>query len=532
MQIAIVGSGPTGSYVLSHLIQSSTPFRIVMFERGEKAGIGMPYSPECASEAMLANIASIEIPPICQTYLDWLKTRSEIQLAHYAIKRDELHDRLFTPRLLLGEYFRDQLIQLVDKAWASGHQVEFREAMEVIDIQTEDQAIMLQTASGATEIFDKVVLATGHDFQSPNTSKRGYFPNPWSGLIEEPIGEVEVGVLGTSLSAIDTVMAVAQQHGQFQRCANGDLTFLTKARSLSITMMSRNGLLPEADFYCTIPYAPLEVLTDEVVCAFADTKTAGGLDRLYDFFAQELSLADPDYAKKLGLVTSSADDFAERYFAERLSHDPFNWARRNLAEVEENKAKKITVAWRYAILRMHEKLQAIFPALSEDDRARFDAGLRRVFIDNYAAVPSESIRRLLALHDAGILQVAALGDDYELTIGNGRSVVGKGNQSHTFDVFIDARGQNALFSKDLPFPTLRAALLKTGQDHPQVDDAYRLIAVQGFADRIAFGAIPYLMHDKPFVQGITESHEIGFAIARGILCDINPGTRRIRRFWA
>ena len=532
MQIAIIGSGPTGAYVLSHLIQSSAPLRIVMFEKGEKAGIGMPYSPECASAAMLANIASIEIPPICQTYLDWLKTRSDAQLAHYRMKRDELHDRLFTPRLLLGEYFRDQLIQVTEMAWARGHQVEFREATEVTDIQTDGLAIVLQTASGATEVFDKVVLATGHDFQSPGTPKRGYFPNPWSGLIEEPIGEVDVGVLGTSLSAIDTAMAVAQQHGRFQRCANGDLTFLTTARSLSITMMSRNGLLPEADFYCPIPYAPLAILTDDVIAAFAVTKSAGGLDRLYDLFAQELIHADPDYAKTLGLADSSADDFSDRYFAARLAHDPFDWARRNFAEVEENKAEKVTVAWRYAILRMHEKLQDMLPALSEDDRARFDAGLRRVFIDNYAAVPSESIRRLLALHDAGILHVAALGDDYELTIGNGRSVVRDGDQSHCFDVFIDARGQKALSSRDLAFPTLRAALLKSGQDYPQVDDGYRVISVPGFADRIAFGAIPYLMHDKPFVQGITESHEIGSAIARGLLCNIDPSTRRIRRLWA
>ena len=532
MQIAITGSGPTGVYVLSQLIQSSAPLRVVMFEKGEKAGIGMPYSPDCASDATLANIASIEIPPICKTYLDWLKSRSDAQLLHYRIKSDELHDRLFTPRLPLGEYFRGQLTQVTAMAWANDHPVEFRETTEVTDIQTDVQAIVLQMASGATEVFDKVVLATGHDFQYPDISKSGYFPNPWSGLIEEPIGEVDVGIVGTPLSAIDTVMAVAQQHGRFQRCANGDLTYLTTARNLSITMMSRNGLLPEVDFYCPISYAPLAVLTDETVATFGEAKMARGLVALYNLFTQELSHADRDYTKKLNLESSSADDFADRYFAERLIHDPFDWARSNLAEVEENKAKKLTVAWRYAILRMHEKLQDMLPALSEDDRVRFDAGLRRVFLDNYAAVPSESIRRLLALHDAGILHVAALGDDYELTFGNGRSVVRDGEQSESFDVFIDARGQKALPSKDIPFTTLRAALLEAGQEDPQVDAAHRLIAVRGFEDRIAFGAIPYLMHDKPFVQGITESHEIGSAIARGMLCDIDPPMRRIRRLWA
>ncbi len=41
----------------------------------------------------------------------------------------------------------------------------------------------------------------------------------------------------------------------------------------------------------------------------------------------------------------------------------------------------------------------------------------RVFIDNYAAIPPESIRRLLALHRAGILRILTLGEDYELQRG-------------------------------------------------------------------------------------------------------------------
>ena len=253
MSIAIVGSGPRGIYVLSDLVKCATALRIVIFEKGEKAGIGMPYSRETSSRAMLANIASIEIPPICQSYLGWLSACTGEKLAQFGLTRDQLHERLFTPRLLLGEYFRDQLMQLVELGWANGHQIELREAVEVVDITHKDSAVLLHTSNGGTDRFEKVVLATGHDFQSCEPSKRGYFPNPWSGLIEAQIGEVDVGVMGTSLSAIDTVMAVAQQHGGFQRCADGGLTFLSTARHLSITMMSRNGLLPEADFYCPIP---------------------------------------------------------------------------------------------------------------------------------------------------------------------------------------------------------------------------------------------------------------------------------------
>ncbi len=99
------------------------------------------------------------------------------------------------------------------------------------------------------------------------------------------------------------------------------------------------------------------------------------------------------------------------------------------------------MAWRYALLRMHEKFEEIVPELTEQDRARFDTGLKSIFVDNYAAVPPESIRRLLALRDAGLLSVLALGEDYELDHNSSGTVITAKGQTHKFDVFIDARGQ-------------------------------------------------------------------------------------------
>lgn len=75
----------------------------------------------------------------------------------------------------------------------------------------------------------------------------------------------------------------------------------------------------------------------------------------------------------------------------------------------------------------------------------------RVFIDNYAAIPSESIRRLLALREAGIIHILALGEDYKMEINESRTVLKTEDNSYSFDVFIDARGQRPLKVKDIPF---------------------------------------------------------------------------------
>lgn len=114
-KIAIVGAGPTGIYTLFSLLQQQTPLSISIFEQADEAGVGMPYSDEENSKMMLANIASIEIPPINCTYLEWLQKQEASHLQRYGVKRNLARSSVL-PRILLGEYFRDQFLRLVDQA--------------------------------------------------------------------------------------------------------------------------------------------------------------------------------------------------------------------------------------------------------------------------------------------------------------------------------------------------------------------------------------------------------------------------------
>lgn len=161
----------------------------------------------------------------------------------------------------------------------------------------------------------------------------------------------------------------------------------------------------------------------------------------------------------------------------------------NLEEVERNKRARYTVPWRYVILRLHEAVQAMVPHLNDRDRERFKNGLARVFIDCYAAIPSESIRRLLALREAGAIGILALGHDYDMAVQQEKTVITSGQNRYTFDVFIDARGQKALKNKDLPFPHLREQLMATGEEIPEVGDDYTLREPPVARGRIAFAAI-------------------------------------------
>lgn len=106
-------------------------------------------------------------------------------------------------------------------------------------------------------------MATGHDWPKKTETKPGFFISPWPAVNLETIEDVSVGVLGTSLSGIDAVVSVATSHGSFLLDETGAMQYHTASDAdFHITMMSRKGLLPEADFYCPIPYEPLAIYSN------------------------------------------------------------------------------------------------------------------------------------------------------------------------------------------------------------------------------------------------------------------------------
>lgn len=322
------------------------------------------------------------------------------------------------------------------------------------------------------------------------------------------------------MTAIDTAVALAGNHGEFMRGEDG-LIYQAGAdtEGFHMTMMSRKGLLPEADFYFPLPHAPLAICTPGAVEALLGQRRDSLLDEVFDLFRCELINLDPDYARETGLAEATLEQFGEAYFATRATNDPFAWAAANLQEARSNHAAKVTVVWRDAILRMHEVVAVIVPHLDGFEFERFNRVFKPIFVDVYAGVPHESIERLLALHKAGKLDVIALGDDHSVDTrcleGGVRVIVG--DQATHYPVFIEATGQRALPGVQFPFLSLleQGIVRDEVANDPEavrgiaVDDFFRPIAEAVPADRLYCLSLPFLMGRHPFVQGITSSHEMG-----------------------
>ncbi|WP_425070617.1 FAD/NAD(P)-binding protein [Sagittula sp. S175] len=515
-RIALVGAGPTSAYTLAALIDAPVALDITIFEQGRQMGPGMPYNAAMNDPAMLSNIASRELPPLIDSLHGWLSDLPVDQLAALHLAADPQDEDAFHPRVVIGAWFTAQMAELIAQGRRRGHRIEARLRHRVTDVSPQPEGIRLHWDSpdrSDSALFDEVVLATGHVWPDRSEDGADEVPllSPWPAEKIARLPHDGIGVLGSSLSAIDVAVAIASARGIF----SDDQTVYTAAPRpgadpLHITLISRKGLLPEADYWYDLPLPDLPRLA-------ALTKGANvNLDAAYAAFTADLAEADATYAATLGLPLPLTN-FAAAYYAPRLGADPFDHAARNLTEAEATLESRRATPWRSALLRAHELFEDILPRLTEADLDRFHATLRPVFADCYACVPHTSIRRLLALHRAGHLDVVATGADAALR-SEGQEITLDTTPPRRFDAVIDARGQRAHGLGTLGFPALTNSRLKA----PLRFETYILPLAEQTRGRVHCLALPVLLRRHPFVQGLVNAHDMANATAQAILARQAP----------
>lgn len=542
--IAFIGAGPTTLYTLSELLRlGARGGRFVVFEARSSAGQGMPYRADWNDPAMLANIASAEIPPLAQTLLSWLQTQAAPELSGLGVDPGRVDDRTFVPRLALGRYFEAQFETIVAGLQALGNVIEVRTGQRVADISRRPDGMRLTCTTSPSgdvvqALFDQVVLATGHQWPSPWLARPGCFRSPWPASALADVGPVDIAVRGSSLSAIDTVFALATRHGTFVTGPDGVVYRPGPGSdSFRVTLMSRKGLLPEADFYFPLPHAPTDICTPDAVDSLIREGRQTLLDDVFDLVRRELELVDPGYAAAHCPEGSTVETFAEAYFAERVACDPFAWARRNLAEARAGHAPRSTTPWRDALLRLHEIVAWIAPHLDDQAFERFSGTLKPVLVDAYGAVPHESVERLLALHDAGKLAIIALGEDHALDfegVASGVQLIGPGVRRR-FPVFVEATGQKPLGALQFPFLTLlQQGIVRDAfadGEGPargiEIDECFRVVAPGLEPDRLYCLSLPFIMGRHPFAQGLTSSHAMGRVVAGRLAALLSSGAGEV-----
>ena len=521
-RIAIVGAGATGTYVLDALLRSGVARDIVVFENSCALGPGLAYAEHLNAPHALSNIAGIEIPPLLESLNAWAVRQPPEKLEAWGIRACAGDDRAFFPRVALGAWLADQFAMIVA---GSPVPISVQRRAEVVDVVAMPQGCRVDWRGTDGRIvqdqFDRLIVATGYGPIAADTMAAATRTGKAAATLGRSRQTERFGVLGSSLSAIDVVTAIATARGRFVPRGDG-MTYVAET-PWRATLLSRNGLLPEADYWFPHPLPALEGFTPDSATASLRGDD-GDLDRLFDQFVAVLRTGAPDWATGLGLADATADDFADRYFAARTSGNAWDHARQNLADVRNWHAHHDTPFWRIAILKAHEVFATVIPSLSKTDLARFHRGLKRVFTDNYAAVPHLSIERVLALRDAGHLEAQALGEAYDIAPQpDGTCVVRCPSWTGTFDELLDARGSQTAALNHFPFPTLRLQLCASALEADQAWSSglnpagdLTMRAQDTSLERVHLCALPFLLGSRPFVQGLVECAAMATAISGAI----------------
>ncbi|WP_197460153.1 FAD/NAD(P)-binding protein [Sphingorhabdus sp. M41] len=519
-EIGIVGSGPMAIYLLKYLAASEEPLSITIFEASPSAGMGMPYDPDLNADYMLCNAFSREIPAPVRPLIDWLKDRPARELSEWELSAHDLTARAFYPRVLIGEYLHSQFGELCENARSAGHKVKVLTDSRVTDLEGAGKAKAtihyVSAQIDETAQFDIVVIASGHSWPDIPEIDGVKLVSPWPYTNITDLAENDIGVLGSSLSAIDIVVALGHAHGQFEE--NGDrISWLANDvdDALRITMVSHMGIMPEGDFYYPFPYQPLTCLTDEAIEQEIDRGQHGLLDRVFTLLCDELDSVDPEYLDSLPKTARTVEGFAPAYFSRRRELGGLRAVKRDLAGSRETMRRKETIPHRYALLRGHEAFDRILRELTEADYALFLDHLMPVFADCYAAVPHLSLARVTALYDAGVLELVATeeGAEFRSTEDGGIEVDTEDGPTR-FDVMVDARGQAPASLKDLPFPGLVNAL---SDPESPVLQPFALDFAQDVESQIYCLAIPQVLERHPFSQGLVECSHQARRVAEDIL---------------
>nr|WP_246255442.1 FAD/NAD(P)-binding protein [Parasphingorhabdus flavimaris] len=519
-KIGIVGSGPTAIYLLKHLSSSDDPLAITFFEASPRAGTGMPYDPALNADYMLCNAFSREIPAPVRPLVDWLREQPARELGEWELSAHDLTARAFYPRVLIGEYLHSQFSELCENARDIGHEIDILTKCRVTDIEAaNDMRSTVRYECGQsikTLQFDAVVIASGHSWPDVPEIDGVKLVSPWPNTNITGLEQNDIGVLGSSLSAIDIVITLGHARGEFQE-SGGRISWLAADtdNALRITMVSKMGIMPEGDFYYPFPYEPLTCLTRDAMDFEIDQGSDGLLDRIFQLLCDELDVADPDYLDRLPETARTLEGFGPAYFSDRREVGGLRAVKRDLLESRETMRCKETIPHRYALLRAHVAIDHILRQLSEEDYWRFLDHLMPVFADCYAAVPHLSLARVTALFDAGVLALVATEEEAEFGLSDdGIIEIDSEDGTIRFDVMLDARGQSPSSPADLPFPSLVKAL--RDPEEP-VLRPFILDLAKADASPIYCLALPQLLERYPFSQGLVECSKNARHVADDIL---------------
>ena len=465
-RIAILGGGPSGLFMYKRLIESgNTNFEIDIYERKTTLGAGMPYSTEGANDEHVTNVSDNETPGIVSSIAEWILTAPADILERFNIDPNKFNEYKVLPRLLFGYYLADQFALLEQQGEQAGITTRIHFQSNVIDIayNEKDKDVWIETTSGKVK-FDYAVICTGHNWPVRYEGKvKGYYdaPYPPSKLLLKL--NHPVAIKGSSLTAIDAIRTLARQNGSFQKDDSGNVSFQLHQDSsdFKMVMHSRSGMLPAVRFHLEDSHLRNDSLLTEKEIELHRKGNDGFLSLDFIFekdFKEIFREKDVDFYNRIKDLT--IEEFVVEMMELRERLEPFQLLKAEYIQAEKSIKRQESIYWKEMLAVLSFAMNHPAKYLSAEDMQRLQKVLMPLISIVIAFVPQKSCVELLALHQAGVLDIIPVSADSTVEPQNEGGIIYKFEDSDNnpksvyYETFVDCVGQPHLPYNDFPFKSL------------------------------------------------------------------------------
>ncbi len=561
-RIAILGGGPAGLFMFKRLVESKRPGIIIhVFEKQKRLGAGMPYSTEGANDEHVTNVSGNEIPSLVIPLADWLRSVPKDTLDKFHIDPKRFNEYKVLPRLLFGQYLTAQFDLLQKQAREDNVEYEVHYNSNVTDIidHPEQETATVEINGDKKFEFDTVIVCTGHNWPVkcegtvPNYFDSPYPPSKLALKLDHP-----VAIKGSSLTAVDAIKTLARHNGTFDKDKDGRLFYRTAqgSQNFKLILHTRHGMLPAVRFHLDDPHLSNDaLLTDEEIAAhIAANNGFLSLDYIFENdFKQIFRNKEPEFYEQI--KDMRLEDFVTAMLALRERLDPFQLLKAEYAEAEKSIRRRQSIYWKEMLGVLSFALNYPAKHLSAEDMQRLQRSLAPLISIVIAYIPQSSSEELLALHQAGVLDLVAVGDDSKVEPGSKSGATyhytdetGKPAAVY-YNTYVDCVGQPHLSFEQFPFKgllrkqTVTPARLKfysaeegrkalaDGQEvtidqHGDyylkvsgiaINDRFQVVDAYGaFNPRIYIMAVPYIGGFNPDYSGLDFCEEASAIIIKSL----------------
>jgi uncharacterized NAD(P)/FAD-binding protein YdhS len=467
-RIAILGGGPSGLFMFKRFVDSGrTDICITIFEQKNRLGAGMPYSAEGANDEHITNVSGNEIPELVTPLAAWIKTISKDTLDKFHIDPDRFNEYKVLPRLLFGQYLTAQfdLLQKQAKEIGVEYDLHYNSAITDINDYSEQEHVLVEINGKEKFEFDHVILCVGHKWPVKNEGKvPGYFDSPYPpAKLALKLNHL-VGITGSSLTAVDAVRTLSRYNGTFDKNKEGKLFYKVADYSpnFKMVMHSRNGMLPAVRFHLKDSHlSNNSLLTKEEIAAHI--KANGdflSLDFIFENdFKEPIRKEDPEFYERIKDL--NMETFVTAMMDLRESLDPFVLLNAEYAEAEQSIKRRESIYWKEMLGVLSFALNYPAKHLSAEDMLRLQKTLVPLISVVIAYIPQSSSEELLALHNAGVLDLVTVDDDSKVEAeskgGATYHYIDETGQQQAvyFKTYVNCIGQPHLTFEDFPFDSLK-----------------------------------------------------------------------------